>query len=195
MNRTEQNRTFYHLLVGMIVSAGVMFFPALADAFPEEPICDQMEQVCLEEDFSAYTIASYINVGNPYTSPNGFYFEHLFGPTSQFQIHNLANIGNAIYSPGQVAVMELPQPMTDVRFVVTGGGMFNFSAYDVNGGFLFSETVEVYGTAKSVHLYGVDLYHVLISHVVDSETCALDFGEPMITSIRACESNFEQFCG
>lgn len=165
----------------------------LANAFPDEGVCDLLERSCIEEDFSSYPVSSYINVGNPYLSPNGFYFEILSG-AGQYQIHNLTNIGNAIYIPGQVTVIELPQPANEVRFVLTGGGSFNFAAYDVNSTPVWWESHEVYGTAQAVHLSGTDIFHIVVSHTVSEASCDLDYGEPFIDQLEACETNFGHLC-
>ncbi len=179
----------------MAFSVFLLFLPGGVTAYPTEPTCEDTERYCEGEDFSSYTTSSYINVGNPYLSPNGFYFEHVNGPpSSQFQIAQLANIGNAIYMPGLVSVMELPFPSNDVRFVITGGGAFNIAAYDVNGAFVRAENVEVYGTAQAIHFGGVEIFHIVVAHIQAIDVCDEDYGEPYITAIQACESNWEHVC-
>ena len=164
-------------------------FPNGADAFPDDRQCEDVSQslACEREDFSAYNATpNHVNLGSNFTSPNGFYFEIMDSP--QFQVHNFANLGNALYIPPSAAFFVLPTPRKSLSFQLMGPGTFEIMVYDDSFGYMFSVQEETSSVAKTVLLnVGVPIGGVVIHNIVSRVVCDEAYHEPFITGIVACD--------
>lgn len=77
--------------------------------------------------------------------------------------------------------MVLPVDREVVTFALTGGGYFEFYAYN-SSGHVESRTVSVFGETKVVRLGPSANFHL-----EDLNSCDPDYGEPLITDLKACD--------
>ena len=164
-------------------------FPNGADAFPDGPYCEYEDftQRCDREDFSAYSATpTHVNLGANFTSPNGFYFEIMDSP--QFQVHNFANLGNALYLPPSAVFFVLPTPRESLSFQLMGPGTFEILVYDDSFNYMYSVEETVTSVAKTILLnVGIPIGGIVIQNVSDDGRCDTEYYEPFITGIVACD--------
>lgn len=170
-------------------SAASLWLAVLAHtayAAPPSPVCANPSETCDPEDFSSYSTPSYL--GTSFTSPGGFNFELVSGG-GQFQVQSLANLGSALFIPGYISEMVLPVDREVVTFASTGGGYFEFYAYN-SSGHVESRTVSVFGETNVVRLgpsANGSISRIYIFHLEDLNSCDPDYGEPLITDLKACD--------
>ena len=160
-----------------------------AYAFPDDAQCveEDFSQRCDREDFSAYNATpTHVNLGASFTSPNGFYFERM--DASQFQVHNFANLGNALFIPPSAAFFVLPTPRKSLSFQLMGPGFFEIMVYDDSFNYMFSVQEQASNVAQTVLLnVGVPIGGVVIHNLVSDLECSAAYYEPFITGIVACD--------